>query len=165
MKISAFVLLFIWATNNVFAQDRYTLNGYVKDANNGEGLIGVSVYVRENASGVATNPYGFYSLTLPTGDYTLIYSYVGYAKKEVKVSLTTDLTLDVELEEAARELEEVVVSVEREDENVKSVEMSVNKLEIKTIKKMPALLGEVDLIKSIQLLPGVSTVGEGSSGF
>jgi len=158
-------LLFIWATNNVFAQDRYTLNGYVKDANNGEGLIGVSVYVRENASGVATNPYGFYSLTLPTGDYTLIYSYVGYAKKEVKVSLTTDLTLDVELEEAARELEEVVVSVEREDENVKSVEMSVNKLEIKTIKKMPALLGEVDLIKSIQLLPGVSTVGEGSSGF
>lgn len=165
MKISAFLLLFIWATNSVFAQDRYTLNGYVKDANNGEGLIGVSVYVRENASGVATNPYGFYSLTLPTGDYTLIYSYVGYAKKEVKVSLTTDLTLDVELEEAARELEEVVVSVEREDENVKSVEMSVNKLEIKTIKKMPALLGEVDLIKSIQLLPGVSTVGEGSSGF
>lgn len=165
MKISAFLLLFILATNSVFAQDCYTLNGYVKDANNGEGLIGVSVYVRENASGVATNPYGFYSLTLPTGDYTLIYSYVGYAKKEVKVSLTTDLTLDVELEEAARELEEVVVSVEREDENVKSVEMSVNKLEIKTIKKMPALLGEVDLIKSIQLLPGVSTVGEGSSGF
>src|SRR5690606_37847646 len=154
--------LFILSVIPTFGQERFTLKGYVKDADNGEGLIGVSVFVRETASGVATNPYGFYSITLPEGEYTVVYSYVGYAKQEVKVLLNADGTGDIGLREASRELQEVVVSAEREDENVKSVEMSVNKLEIKTIKKMPALLGEVDLIKSIQLLPGVTTVGEGS---
>jgi hypothetical protein len=147
------------------AQSRFTLSGYVKDAGNGEGLIGVSVFVREAATGVATNPYGFYSITLPEGQYTIIYSYVGYERVEEKIALNGDVKRDVELGEATRQLEEVVISTERDDENVKSIEMSVNKVEMKTIKKMPALLGEVDLIKSIQLLPGVSTVGEGSTGF
>jgi len=165
MRFIPILLLFIFGLNSSYAQERYTLSGYVKDASNGEGLIGVSVFVRETSSGVATNPYGFYSITLPPGNYTLVYSYVGYGKKELNVSLNKDQILDVELAESTRELQEVVVSLEREDENVKSVEMSVNKLEIKTMRKMPALLGEVDLIKSIQLLPGVSTVGEGSTGF
>lgn len=147
------------------AQSRVTLSGYVKDAGNGEGLIGVSVFVRETGAGVATNPYGFYSITLPSGEYTLIYSYVGYNKLERIITLDSDQKLDVELGEATRQLEEVVISTGRDDENVKSIEMSVNKVEMKTIKKMPALLGEVDLIRSIQLLPGVSTVGEGSTGF
>ena len=159
------VIIFCFLCSGAGAQERATLSGYVKDGRNGEGLIGVSVFVREAGTGVATNAYGFYSITLPQGDYTVIYSYVGYSKAEEAVRLDKDLKKDVELKEASRELDEVVVSTTREDENVKSIEMSVNKVEMKTVKKMPALLGEVDLIKAIQLLPGVSTVGEGSSGF
>ncbi len=165
MKFLLPVFVFCFLFSGAGAQERATLSGYVKDGRNGEGLIGVSVFVREAGTGVATNAYGFYSITLPQGNYTVIYSYVGYSKVEEAVPLNHDLKKDIELKEATRELEEVVVSTTREDENVKSIEMSVNKVEMKTIKKMPAVLGEVDLIKSIQLLPGVSTVGEGSTGF
>ncbi|GAB3327914.1 TonB-dependent receptor [Larkinella ripae] len=146
--------------------NQVTVSGYIKDAANGEGLIGVSVYVKEAATGVTTNSYGFYSLTLPVGTYNLVYSYVGFSKQNRTVDLTgQNVRLNVELQEEGRELQEVTVSTKREDDNVKSIEMSVNTVEMKTIQKMPALLGEVDVIRSIQLLPGVSTVGEGATGF
>ena len=150
---------------SAFAQKRHTVSGYVKDQSNGEGLIGVSVYVREAETGVVTNPYGFYSLTLPEGNYTLVFTYIGYQKSEKQVPLDADKTVSIEMSDESTDLQEVTISTQKEDENVKSIEMSVNKVEMKTIRKMPALLGEVDLIRSIQLLPGVTSVGEGASGF
>ena len=149
----------------VLAQDKVTVSGYIKDAANAEGLIGVSAYVKETGTGAVTNNYGFYAVTLPKGTYTLVLSYVGYKKQTRPVDLTADTRLDIEMTQEGRDLQEVVVSTKREDDNVKNIEMSVNKIDIKTIQRIPALLGEVDVIRSIQLLPGVSTVGEGATGF
>jgi hypothetical protein len=159
------LLMLLSVCIQVSAQNRHTVSGYVKDKANGEGLIGVSVYVREASTGVVTNPYGFYSITLPDGPYTLVFSYIGYQKMTREVTLNADKTVSIEMEDESNQLQEVTVSTQREDENVRSIEMSVNKVEMKTIRKMPALFGEVDLIRSIQLLPGVTTVGEGASGF
>lgn len=150
---------------NVFAQKKYTLSGTMKDAANGETVIGGTVYVTETKAGTATNVYGFYSLQLPEGNYHVQYSLIGYDTKTLEVKLNADQKIDIELSETQTQLKEVEISSEREDANVKSVEMSVQKLDIKTINKIPALLGEVDVIRSIQLLPGVTTVGEGASGF
>ena len=155
-------LLFTW---NVSAQEKFTVSGYIKDAANGEGLIGVSVYVQEIKSGTQTNPYGFYSLTLPKGTYNLVLTYVGFEKVSKKIELNQDSKLDIELKDDSKLLMEVVVTTKKADDNVKNIEMSVNKIDIKTMQKMPALLGEVDIIKSIQFLPGVTSVGEGASGF
>jgi len=128
-------------------------------------LIGATVLIEELSTGNITNVYGFYSITLPAGDYTVIHRYIGFNTRREQVSLTGDLRLDVELQEEQTQLQEVVVTAEPEDQNVTSTEMSVAELDIKTINKLPAFLGEVDVIKSVQLLPGVSSVGEGSSGF
>ncbi len=151
----------------LFAQsEKLTVSGYVKDNKNGEGLIGASVFVKELLTGTTTNTYGFYSLTLPKGNYTLVVSSVGYRKAIKDIKLTEiNQVFNVEVQEDGQELEEVVVSGKREDDNIKAIEMSVNKVDMKTIKKIPALLGEVDLVRAIQLLPGVSTVGEGATGF
>jgi len=162
-KCTSLVLLLISVT--AYAQDKHTVSGFVKDVSNGEGLIGVSVYVREAETGVVTNPYGFYSITLPAGSYTLVYTYIGYQKTTKTVTLDADKTVSIEMGDESSELAEVTISTKKADENVKSIEMSVNKVEMKTIRKMPALFGEVDLVRSIQLLPGVTTVGEGASGF
>ena len=143
-----------------------TVSGYIKDSGNGEGLIGVSVYVRETSTGAVTNSYGFYAVTVPPGTYNLVISYVGYAKQTKTVDLTDrNVRLDLELNQEGRQLQEVTVSTKREDDNVKNIEMSVNRIDVKTLQRIPALLGEVDVIRSIQLLPGVSTVGEGATGF
>ncbi|TDE12465.1 TonB-dependent receptor [Dyadobacter psychrotolerans] len=158
-------LMLLLCSVSAYAQDKHTVSGFVKDVSNGEGLIGVSVYVREAETGVVTNPYGFYSITLPSGSYTLVYTYIGYQKTTKTVILDADKTVSIEMGDESNELAEVTISTKKADENVKSIEMSVNKVEMKTIKKMPALFGEVDLVRSIQLLPGVTTVGEGASGF
>ena len=148
------------------AQDKLTVSGYVKDAANAEGLIGVSVYSKETGTGAVTNNYGFYSVTLPKGTYTFVVTYVGYQRQSRPVTLADkDVRLDVEMAEEGRDLQELVVAARREDDNVKNIEMSVNRVGIKTIQRIPALLGEVDVVRSIQLLPGVSTVGEGATGF
>ncbi|MFD2932199.1 TonB-dependent receptor [Spirosoma flavum] len=143
-----------------------TVSGYIKDAGNGEGMIGVSVYIKETGTGAVTNSYGFYAITMPPGNYNLVISYVGYAKQTKTVALTDrNVRLDLELSQEGEQLQEVVVSTTREDDNVKNIEMSVNRIDVKTLQRIPALLGEVDVIRSIQLLPGVSTVGEGATGF
>lgn len=145
---------------------KLTINGYVKDAADGEGLIGVSVYVKETGTGAVTNSYGFYAITLPAGSYSLAITYVGYEKQTRTVALTDrNVRLDLEMKEEGKQLQEVVVSTKREDDNVRNIEMSVNRIDVKTLQRIPALLGEVDVIRSIQLLPGVSTVGEGATGF
>ncbi len=163
-KIGIFILL-LFHFQCLFAQNSFTLSGYVKDAKNGEGLIGATLFVQEIKSGVQTNDYGFYSITLPKGEYSLTISYIGYQKNQKKILLSENKSLNFELNDDTKVLEEITISSKKADENVKNIEMSVNKIDIKTIQKMPALLGEVDIIKSIQLLPGVTTVGEGSSGF
>ena len=166
-SIQKTLLLLFFLPLGLFAQsDKLTVSGYVKDNKNGEGLIGASVFVKELLTGTTTNTYGFYSLTLPKGNYTLIVSSVGYRKAIKDIKLTeTNQTFNVEVQEDGVELSEVIVSGKREDDNIKAIEMSVNKVDMKTIKKIPALLGEVDLVRAIQLLPGVSTVGEGATGF
>jgi hypothetical protein len=142
-----------------------TLSGYIKDATNGETLIGATVYITELETGTQTNVYGFYSITLPPGMYSVQYRYVGYHNVEESIDLTTNQRLDVELNAQQTQLEEIVISGEGFDANVTSTEMSVAEIDIQTIQKLPAFLGEADVLKSIQLLPGVSTVGEGASGF
>jgi hypothetical protein len=156
----------IWAIPTVQAQTKPTISGYVKDAANAEGLIGVSVYVKETGTGAVTNDYGYYAISLDPGTYTVVVSYVGYKKQSKEITLTAqDQKLNLELADEGRQLQEVVISGARAEDNVKGIEMSVNKIGIKTIQRIPALLGEVDVIRSIQLLPGVSTVGEGATGF
>ncbi len=150
---------------SVVAQEKHTINGYVSDASDGETLIGATVFVKEIAGGNVTNVYGFYSITLPPGTYTVEYRYIGYATQTKTITLTTDQRVDVSLNSDDLILQEVVVTAEPEDANVSEVEMSTAKMDIETIRKIPSFLGEVDVIKSLQLLPGVSTVGEGSSGF
>ncbi|QKZ11785.1 TonB-dependent receptor [Spirosoma sp. KUDC1026] len=159
-------LLLLIGTKVMAQTTQRTISGYVKDAADGEGLIGVSVYVREAKTGTVTNNYGFFSVTVPAGTYTLSITYVGYAAQTKAVTLADqNVRLNVELQEEGKQLQEVIVSTRREDDNVKNIEMSVNRIDVKTLQRIPALLGEVDVVRSIQLLPGVSTVGEGATGF
>jgi hypothetical protein len=148
-----------------FSQNQYTVSGYLKDASNGEFLIGASVYVPQIAGGTTSNVYGFYSVTLPKGKYKIEFHYVGFNDAAQEIELNDNVRLDVELQSSQKVLEEVVVTSEALDENVRSIEMSTLSLDMTSVSKMPAFAGEVDVIKSIQLLPGVSTVGEGASGF
>ena len=160
-----FLLLSVSSLSSIYAQQKVTLSGYIKDDDNGEALIGATVYIKETQSGSASNVYGFYSVTVPPGKYTVEYTYVGYQTQQKEIELSENQRLDIELISESQQLEEVVITGDPVDENVTSVEMSTNKLDIQTIKKIPAFLGEVDVLKSIQLLPGVSTVGEGAAGF
>ena len=157
--------MIVCCTEILHAQDKYTISGYIKDASNGESLIGATVYIEEISGGAVSNVYGFYSITLPAGTYNFEYRYIGFDNQLKTIELNENVRLDVEMAIGAEQLEAVVVSAEKEDANVSEVEMSTLELDIKTIEKIPAFLGEVDIIKSIQLLPGVSTVGEGASGF
>lgn len=147
------------------AQDKHTISGYVRDAANGEELIGVNIVIPELSLGTVTNVYGYYAMNLPDGKYTIQFQFVGYSTITKEVDLSSNLTLNIDLPESTTELSEVEVSSERIDQNVTSVEMSVAKLDVKEIQKIPQLLGETDIIRTLTLLPGVSTVGEGANGF
>ena len=166
MKYLQILAIFLFITPKVlFSQNNFTLNGYVNDSETGEVLIGATVYVNELKSGTVTNAYGFYSLTLSEGEYTIDFRYVGYESSSTKISLNSNRKLDIELTSLDIQLQDVVVSDVAEDYNVSSIEMSTNKLDISKVAEIPTFLGENDIIKAIQLLPGVSSVGEGASGF
>jgi outer membrane receptor for ferrienterochelin and colicin len=152
---------------SIFAQgQKFAVSGNVRDADDGEDLIGVSITVVHAGNvGATTNAYGFYSISLPEGKYTLRFSYIGYTVREVEVDLKADSKLNVALKADAHQLQEVVVSAQSRNVNVSNPEMSVNRISATTIKKIPVLMGEVDVIKAIQLLPGVQPASEGSSGF
>ncbi|MEQ9425889.1 MAG: TonB-dependent receptor [Cyclobacteriaceae bacterium] len=150
---------------NAYAQEKFTVNGYIKDGANGEDLIGATLFVQEIGDGTVTNFYGFYSLTLPPGNYTFEFRYLGYLTETRTVELTQNERIDVSLQLEGQQLEEIVIEAEPEDINVSGVQMSTNKLDIQSIQKLPSFLGEVDVLKSIQTLPGVSAVGEGTTGF
>ncbi|MBN2173292.1 MAG: TonB-dependent receptor [Bacteroidales bacterium] len=144
---------------------RFTISGHIKDVKTGEDLIGATVYVKELKSGTTSNVYGYYALSLIPGNYTVLFSYVGFKPVEKTFDLKANITFDVELSMTSEELEEVVVTGTAINENVTRNEMSTISLDSKTISEIPALMGEVDIIKAIQLLPGVQTISEGSSGF
>ncbi len=170
--INRFVRNLFWLTllcllvpGSIIAQDKATLSGYIKDASNGETLIGAAAFIRDLSAGTASNEYGFYSISLEKGTYTVEYSYLGYQTIIKEIVLDDNVTMTIELKEDAAVLDEVVIQAEKGNEQITNTEISTNKLSIATIEKMPALLGEVDIIRSIQLLPGVNTVGEGASGF
>ncbi|KAA6301679.1 MAG: hypothetical protein EZS26_002144 [Candidatus Ordinivivax streblomastigis] len=146
-------------------EKKFTISGNVRDNDDGEDLIGVSIGVENSGLGTTTNVYGFYSISLPAGEHTLQFSYLGYARKEVKVDFSKDQKLNISLESNAQQLQEVVISSQSKNANVSNPEMSIEKLSAKTIKTIPALMGEVDVMKAIQLLPGVQATSEGSSGF
>ncbi|HPE57994.1 MAG TPA: TonB-dependent receptor [Bacteroidales bacterium] len=144
---------------------RFTISGHIRDAETGEDLIGATIYVHELKSGASSNVYGFYSLSLIPGTYMVTFSYIGFESQDFKIELTEDITKNIELNIANQQLDEVVVTSTAINENVTSTEMSAINIDAKTIKKIPAFMGEVDVIKTIQLLPGVQTISEGSSGF
>jgi len=148
-----------------FAQQHYTLSGVVTDAETGEDLIGVSVLVVEPGKGVVSNSYGFYSLSLPEGTYTIHYSYIGYEKEEHVLNLKSNYVLNIEVTPSVVTLQEVIVSTERGDNNITTTELGVEKLNLKDIENIPVLFGEKDILKTIQLLPGISSSTEGSTGF
>ena len=146
-------------------QQRYSISGYVRDILSGEELIGASVYVKELRRGTTTNVYGFYSLTIEKGSYILVVSYIGYETQEININLLADRSVNINLKPVAIQAREVEITARRTDHNVRSTE--IGKLELKTevVKEIPVVLGEVDILKTLQLLPGVQSAGEGSSGF
>lgn len=165
-KIAITKLLFLFSTTLLLAQQKFTISGTITDKKNGETLIGASVYVKDNRNiGDVTNAYGFYSITLPQGNYTLVISYMGYDNVEEQVSLMQNMKKDAVMNESGKALEEVVVKSNNNRVNIRKPEMSVNKLTIATIKKMPAMMGEVDVLKSVLQLPGVTNAQEGATGF
>lgn len=146
-------------------QNKYTVSGYIKDVASGEDLIGASVFIQgENPTGTVTNIYGFYSITLPEGNYTLNYSYVGYEVVSREINLQQDERINITLA-LKNILNEVVISGEAKDENIRNTDMGTVDLSIEQIKTIPAIFGETDILKTLQLLPGVGGAGEGNSGF
>lgn len=164
-KLLSSLSLFLLLTGTLLGQEKATLSGTIKDEGKGEELIAAMVRVKGQNIGTETNEYGFYSLTLPAGTYTIVFSSFGFVSKEEVVELNVSKRLDIQLKEEVTELEEVVVSTERQDANVKDPVMGVERLDPKELSKIPVLLGEKDIIKTMQLLPGVKSAGEGSAGY
>ena len=154
------------ALSGLTAQQKGRVSGVVKDADTGETLVGVAVYEPRLKTGVTTDEKGYYEIDLPVGGHLLQYSYIGFQTQEKTVDFTASpKTLNIKLQPDMTRLSEVEVTSQKSDRNVSEMAMSVQSLDMITIKKIPALMGEVDVIKTIQLLPGVQAASEGSSGF
>lgn len=158
-------IIFFFLLLSFSVQANFTISGSIKDSQSGESLIGVNVYVSNLKKGVVSNESGFYSLSLEKGTYEIVFSYLGYTTQTKKIVLTENQKLNIQLNLSQTVLKDVEVKGRRPDANVTDLSMSVQKIPMLTIRKMPALMGEVDVIKSIQLLPGVQAAAEGSSGF
>ncbi len=159
--VIAVCLLFI--STFALAQKK-TLSGYMRDAESSESLVAATVYIKEAGIAATTNNYGFYSISVPPGKYTVIYSYVGYATMALTMDLTESVSYTAEMQNKTT-MKEVEVTTQRKDENVKNTEMGTVTLSIDKIKQLPVLFGEVDILKTLQLMPGVQSAGEGNSGF
>ncbi|WP_339661511.1 TonB-dependent receptor [uncultured Polaribacter sp.] len=159
-----FLIIFLTSLAS-FSQEKITVSGSVYDENSNETLIGVSIYFPELNSGTTTNEYGFYSITVPKGSYQIQVSYLGFTSIIETIKLSKKLTKNFKLTEETENLNEIVIESNIEKINVKTPQMSVNKLTAATIKQIPVVLGEADIIKSLLLLPGVTSAGEGASGF
>lgn len=160
-------ILLLWlliSAGSVTAQDRFTVSGYVRDSSSNETIIGATITVKGRTRGIASNAYGFFSVTLEKGTYTLMVSHVAYEAREVTVELLNNLQLNIDMAPRVMQAAEVVVSARRRDLNVQSAQMGKFELSINQIKSIPLLAGEADPLKALQLLPGVRNAGEGNSG-
>lgn len=155
-------LLLMFSSSNLIAQ-KNTISGYIEDAKTGERMVGVNVVAKEVSLGTTSNTYGFYSMTLPVSSYILEFSFIGYETFSISVDLSEDAHYNVSLKTQSLELQEIVLT--GEESIVKRTQSSVIDVPVQQIKSMPSLLGEVDVLKAIQLLPGVQSGSEGSSGF
>jgi hypothetical protein len=164
MKTGLVCVLFFFSVTSV-AQNKFTVNGYVRDSASGETVISATVSINNLSRAVATNQYGFYSITLDSGSYELTVSHVSFQSKQYNISLSEDQSLDFLLLPKSAAISEVVVYSKRKDANVRNAQMGRVDLSIEQIKNIPAFLGEVDILKTLQLLPGVRNAGEGNSGF
>lgn len=164
MRNTIFILLLL-LNYSLFAQS-FNISGYISDKKSGETLIGATVVNKANKQiGVSTNTYGYYSLNLPKGNYELLFTYIGYQDQSISVNLTESKKLNVIMSENSLQLNEVVISASRENSRITQSQMGVEKLNVITISKLPVLFGEKDVLKTLQLLPGVKAAGEGQSGF
>jgi hypothetical protein len=166
MKHFGVVLLLLLLTVQGFAEftGLVTLSGYLRNKVNGEALIGATIYFPQLKTGVNTNPYGFFSISVPSGSYKVCFSFIGYQTQSPEINLTSSKQLNLMLEEETRQIDEVTITSEKKNRNVENLQMSMEKVQVKMIKKLPSFMGEVDVLKSITLLPGIQTGGEGSSG-
>jgi hypothetical protein len=162
--VKSYLFIIYLLLSSTFFSQQYTLSGYVKDAKTGEFLIGATIFVEGELKGTSSNVYGFYSLTLKTGETNVKYSYIGYNGNNKKINLTRDTRLNIELQQAEDLLEEVIIDA-LSDENTTGTQMGKIDLSMDKIKTIPAFMGEVDVLKTIQFLPGVSSGGEGNTGF
>ena len=165
IKSKVVIFLFLLSCFYTSAQEKFTLSGTISDSNSNETLIGATVFIPELKTGVLTNEYGFYSITLPKGKYSIRINYTDYQNFDEVVELNQNVKINFKLTPKENVLREVIVTSSKNITDIRKPEMSVNKLSISTIKKMPVVLGEVDILKSILLLPGVTNAGEGASGF
>ena len=165
MLRSLLLLLFLSSHILVHAQEKFTLSGHVRDAASGENLPGATIGILELKRGVNTNAYGFYSITIPKGNYTCKVSYLGFETQMITIDMSANKELTIELAPKQLASKEIVIKDIRKDENVKSTEMGMHQLSMENVKKLPVIMGEVDVLKALQLLPGVSSAGEGQSGF
>ncbi len=164
-KIAIINLLLLLSTTVLFAQSNYTVSGTVKQKSSGETLLGVTVSIVEKPSvGIVTNEYGYYSLSLPKGNYTLRFSYVGYKQENVHLKLDSNVVINANLADETS-LKEVIVKSKKDNDNITKATMGTEVLDIKAAAKIPVVFGEKDLVKTIQLMPGVKSSGEGSNGF
>ena len=157
------VLSFVFFTSLIFAQNVFLVSGYIKDKTSGESIIGATIKSSDNNSAVISNSYGFYSYKLPKGNYTLYISFVGYLTDSIKVNLSKNQTLNITLNPETNQLQEVVVQSTKEN-YVQKISPGFEKFSVTTLKKVPLIFGESDIIKTLQLLPGVKSISEGSSG-
>ncbi len=166
-KLTIILLAFALAVSLVAqTSNKYTISGYVKDAKTGEQLIGASIIIKEiPATGVNSNAYGFFSITIPKGNYTITSQFIGYASQSQQIVLKQNTKINFALSEKTNVLNEVEVSSEKKNDNITNTQMEVNKLDIQQIKNIPVLFGEKDILKTLSLLPGVKSAGEGNSGF
>ncbi len=157
------LVLFSFYTLFSFSQN-FTISGYIQEESNGENLIGVSVYDKSSNKGTSSNQYGFYSLTLPKGNYNIVFSFIGLQTESIEVNLNKNQRINISLKENSTQIQEIKISEERLDGNIEKSNMSQVKLKIQNVKSIPAILGEIDVLKAAQLLPGISNGGEGNSG-
>ena len=165
MTFSKTRILFALLLPLVTLAQNFTVSGTVKDGSNGETMISAMIYTEDGMYGSSTNAYGYYAIQLPQGLHKLIFNYSGYATFSKEINIQEDIKLNVELQPQAEKLDAVVVTGKRNTDNFQKVEMSTVELDVSKIKKIPALLGEADVVNSVQLMPGVSSVGEGATGF
>jgi hypothetical protein len=145
---------------------KYTISGHIKDSKTGEAMIGATIMLKEMPQiGTVSNAYGFYSLTVSEGTYTMITRFMGYTPFSQQVVMKQNVKLNIELLEKGVEQKTVVVTGEKKDENIKEIQMGMEKLDVKSIQDIPVLFGEKDVIKTVQLLPGVKSGGDGNTGF